>query len=102
MLITNDGTIIRTSVSSINVYSRTAAGVIIMRLDEGCIINNIARLDKEEEIEKESAEVEREMENAVISEQTPVIDDADDETPETEAEDEVEEETAEESEGDEE
>ena len=54
MLITNEGTIIRTSVSSINVYSRTATGVIIMRLNDGHTINNVARLEKEEEIEKEA------------------------------------------------
>lgn len=60
MLITNEGTIIRTSVENINVYSRTAAGVIIMRLDEGASINNVARLEKAEEIEKESEEAERE------------------------------------------
>ena len=64
MLITNEGTIIRTNVSGINVYSRTAGGVIIMRLAEGSYINNVARLDKAEEIERESEEVEREIENS--------------------------------------
>ena len=54
MLITNEGNIIRTSVSSINVYSRTASGVIIMRLSEGSVINNVERLEREEEIEKEA------------------------------------------------
>ena len=63
MLITNDGTIIRTSVSGINVYSRTAGGVIIMRLGEDACINNVARIEPEEEIEKQSAEVEKEIEN---------------------------------------
>ena len=58
MLITNEGTIIRTSVSGINIYSRTAGGVILMRLDEGCTINNVARLDRQEEIDAESAEIE--------------------------------------------
>ena len=62
MLITNEGTIIRTSVSGINVYSRTATGVIIMRLDEGCFINNITRLEKSEEIEKMSKEIDEEIE----------------------------------------
>jgi DNA gyrase subunit A len=52
MLITNEGTIIRTAVSGINVYSRTAGGVILMRLDEGCTINNVARLEKNEDIEE--------------------------------------------------
>ncbi len=63
MLITNEGTIIRTSVSGINVYSRTAAGVIIMRLDEGSTLKKVARLEKEEEIEAESEAVEREIES---------------------------------------
>ena len=52
MLITNEGTIIRTSVEGISVYSRTAGGVIIMRLDEGSYINNITRLEKNDDIEK--------------------------------------------------
>ncbi len=63
MLITNEGTIIRTSVSGINVYSRTATGVILMRLSDGCVINNVARLEKQEEIEKSSEEIEREIES---------------------------------------
>ena len=62
MLITNEGTIIRTSVSGINVYSRTASGVIIMRLADGSVINNVARLEKQEEIEAESFAVEKEIE----------------------------------------
>ncbi len=68
MLITNEGTIIRTSVEGINVYSRTASGVIIMRLSEGSIINNVARLEKAEDIEKESEEIEKEIENTPVSE----------------------------------
>ena len=63
MLITNEGTIIRTSVSGINLYSRTATGVIVMRLSDGCIINNVARLEKQEEIEKSSEEIDREIES---------------------------------------
>ena len=61
MLITNEGIIIRTSVSGINVYSRTATGVIVMRLNEGATINNVARLDKAEEIEKASEAIEKEI-----------------------------------------
>jgi DNA gyrase subunit A len=60
MLITDEGTIIRTNVSSINLYSRTASGVIIMRLNEGAKLNNIARLEKAEDIEKESLSIEAE------------------------------------------
>ena len=58
MIITNEGTIIRTSVSGINVYSRSATGVIIMRTDEDSFINNITRLEKSEDIEKISKEIE--------------------------------------------
>ena len=54
MIITNEGTIIRTPVSSINVYSRTATGVIVMRLSGDSFINNITRLEKDEKIEEES------------------------------------------------
>ncbi len=61
MLITNEGTIIRTSVSGINVYSRSATGVIVMRLAEGSFINNVARLEKSEEIEKASEEIDKEI-----------------------------------------
>ena len=63
MIITNEGTIIRTSVSGINIYSRTATGVIIMRLAEGSYINNVARLEKSEKIEEESRKVEEEIKN---------------------------------------
>ena len=63
MMITDQGTIIRTPVSGINLYSRTASGVIVMRLAEGSTIINFARLEREEEIEKQSAEAE----NAEIS-----------------------------------
>ena len=64
MLITNEGTIIRTSVSGINIYSRTAGGVILMRLDEGCTINNVARLEREEDIESQSKAVEENLDKA--------------------------------------
>ncbi len=63
ILITNEGTIIRTSVSGINVYSRTATGVIIMRLADGSYINNVARLEKDEKIEEESRKVDEEIKN---------------------------------------
>ena len=71
MLITNEGTIIRTSVESINVYSRTATGVIVMRLAEGSYINNVARLEKSEEIEKASEEIEKEISEMAANEPAP-------------------------------
>ena len=49
MMITDTGTIIRTPVRDIPTYSRTAAGVIVMRLEEDVRVVNLARLEKEEE-----------------------------------------------------
>ena len=65
MLITNEGTIIRTNVEDIRFCSRVSSGVIVMRLGENATINNVARLEKTEEIERESLEVENEIENSV-------------------------------------
>ena len=70
MLITNDGTIIRTSVDGINVYSRTASGDIVMRLDEGATIKKVARLEPQEEIDAESQAVEKDLDKIP----TPIID----------------------------
>ncbi len=56
MLITNEGTIIRTPVSGINTYSRTAGGVIVMRLNDGAKLVNFAKVEAAEEIEGEIAE----------------------------------------------
>ena len=50
LLITDEGTMIRTSVSSIPVHSRATGGVIVMRLSEGAKIVTFARVEKEEEI----------------------------------------------------
>ena len=61
MIITNDGTIIRTPVSGINVYSRSAGGVIVMRLSEGATIVNFAKIQSEEDIEKSAEEAEEEL-----------------------------------------
>ena len=66
MLITNEGTIIRTAVNSINVYSRGAAGVIVMRLDEGARIYNFTRLEKNEEIEEETKSKEETLQNTPV------------------------------------
>ena len=58
MMITNEGVIIRIPVDGIPTYSRSAGGVIVMRLADGSSIVNIARLEKEERIEEEIAESE--------------------------------------------
>ena len=73
MMITDEGTIIRMSVSGINVYSRTATGVILMRVDEDCVINNVARLEKTETIEAETAEIDREIESMPKPELTEIL-----------------------------
>ena len=54
MIITSDGTIIRTPAKDINCYSRTATGVIVMRPKEGSLIYNFTCLPSEEQIEAEA------------------------------------------------
>ncbi len=54
MIITSDGTIIRTPANQINTYSRTATGVIVMRLKDDALIYNFTCLPSEEEIEAEA------------------------------------------------
>ena len=49
MVITNEGTIIRTATEDIPTYKRSTSGVKVMRLDEGAIVANITIADKEEE-----------------------------------------------------
>ena len=74
MIITNEGTIIRTPVSNINIYSRTATGVIVMRIAEGSYINNITRIEKEEKIEEECEVVSEEIKNETVAEVKPTED----------------------------
>ena len=63
MLITNEGMIIRTPVTDIPTYSRTAGGVRVMRLGEGEKIVNFAKVARatDEDIAKEDAEVPDDM-----------------------------------------
>lgn len=56
MMITDSGIVIRTPSTDISTYSRSASGVIAMRLDEGCKIANITKLAHEEEANEENAE----------------------------------------------
>ncbi|MBQ7822429.1 MAG: DNA gyrase subunit A [Clostridia bacterium] len=65
LMITNEGTIIRIPVEGIPVYSRTAGGVIVMRLSEGAKVVNFTKVAKEDEEETEEAV---EEENAIIQE----------------------------------
>ena len=63
MLITGEGMIIRTPVTDIPTYSRTAGGVRVMRLGEGEKIVNFAKVARatEEDIAKADAEVPDDM-----------------------------------------
>ncbi len=49
MLITNDGTLIRTPASQISTYSRTASGVIVMRMTDDAKVVGIAPVAKAKE-----------------------------------------------------
>ncbi len=69
MLITDGGTIIRTRVADIPVYSRTAGGVIVMRLADGAKISDFQRLTPEDEVDEQAAESEAQVAEANAAEQ---------------------------------
>jgi DNA gyrase subunit A len=56
MMITDSGIIIRTPSSDVSIYSRTASGVIVMRLEKGQRIVNVTKTAKEEEPEEVKVE----------------------------------------------
>jgi DNA gyrase subunit A len=60
MMITNDGTIIRTPADGIPLYGRPAAGVIVMKLYDGAKLVNFALTEKEKE-EDEAAPAESDV-----------------------------------------
>ena len=68
MMITNLGTIIRTPVKDINTYSRSASGVIVMRLAEGQSLVNFSKVAHEE------VEEEGEVTEATQTAETPKTD----------------------------
>jgi len=55
LLITDGGTVIRTRVAEIPVYSRTASGVIVMRTGDGAKVSNFTVVPVEEEASLEEA-----------------------------------------------
>ena len=63
MMITDAGTIIRTPVRDVPSYSRTASGVIMMRLSEGQTLVNFTKVKREEEEIEDSEIVENSTEN---------------------------------------
>ncbi len=58
MMITDSGVIIRTPAVGVSVYSRTASGVIVMRLEEGQRLVNVTKTAKEEEKDEEDETIE--------------------------------------------
>ena len=54
MMITSSGTMIRVNAGDLSQYGRSAAGVIVMRLDEDSYVVNLAKVEKQDE--EESAE----------------------------------------------
>ena len=69
MMITDQGTIVRTPVSDINIYSRTASGVIVMRLSEGQKLVTFTKVAREDEAEEEAAN----LSEAEGAEQTEIV-----------------------------
>ncbi len=67
MMITSQGTIIRIPVDGISLLSRTAGGVILMRLPEGQYIANFTKVAREEDEGEENEEVEAEAVAEVVS-----------------------------------
>ena len=49
LIISDDGTIIRMAAADVNVYSRTAQGVRVMRVSEGTKVISLARVSQEED-----------------------------------------------------
>jgi len=64
MLITDGGIIIRTRVSEIPVYGRSAGGVIVMRLEEGASVMRFAAVDPDTEAEDRQDEAVETVENS--------------------------------------
>jgi DNA gyrase subunit A len=86
LMITDDGTIIRTPAEGIPVYGRSASGVIMMKLGDGKTLVNFTVMEKAEEKEEEldedeTAEIETEeegIEEAVVESDEAADEDAED------------------------
>ena len=63
LLITDGGTVIRTRVCEIPVYSRTASGVIVMRTGDEAKVSNFTVVPVEEEVEASAEEASEETAN---------------------------------------
>lgn len=67
MMITDQGTIIRTPGGDLSILSRTAGGVIVMRLPEGQYVANFTVVAKEEREDEEDIENEETSEEGLLS-----------------------------------
>ena len=87
MMITDQGTIIRTPASDLSILSRTAGGVIVMRLPEGQYVANFTVVAKEEDEDAEMDAEETRTEAVEIEVETSEAETPDepaDETPDEE------------------
>ena len=78
MMITDQGTIVRTPVADINVYSRSASGVIVMRLSEGQKLVTFTKVAREDEAAEEAGELaESDTETVEITEPAEQVENTD-------------------------
>ena len=80
LIISDDGTIIRMSAADVNVYSRTAQGVRVMRVSEGTKVISLARVPQEEDKNQSEEAAEEATEPADAPAEAPASD-SQEETP---------------------
>ena len=71
LIISDDGTIIRMAAADVNVYSRTAQGVRVMRVSEGTKVISLARVPQEEDKNQTEEAAEETTEPADAPAETP-------------------------------
>ena len=74
LIISDDGTIIRMAAADVNVYSRTAQGVRVMRVSEGTKVISLARVPQEEDKNQTEEAAEEATEPADAPAETPASD----------------------------
>ena len=80
LIISDDGTIIRMAAADVNVYSRTAQGVRVMRVSEGTKVISLARVPQEEDKNQTEEAAEETTEPADAPAEVPASD-SQEETP---------------------
>ena len=80
LIISDDGTIIRMAAADVNVYSRTAQGVRVMRVSEGTKVISLARVPQEEDKNQTEEAAEETTEPADAPAEAPASD-SQEETP---------------------